>query len=131
MKQIFAICALISLACSAQSAKKVKHAPKAEAKEARPVVIPAQPKPAQNEILNIARENNAILNHIVDRLEAIEQGIAHLLNSLVRDTHAEKAVAMAKAETAKRMHAKPVGPTAQAKHAKHSAEAKHSAKAQA
>ena len=116
MKQILTICALISLACSASQVKKSKHASKVQTQEARPVVVPVQPKPAHNEILNIARDNQAILNHIVDRLEAIEQGVAHLLNSLVRNTQAEQAVAKAKAETAKRMQAKPVGPMAQAKH---------------
>jgi hypothetical protein len=115
MKQILTICALISVACSA-APKKVIHAENTSAQQA---TTHAKPKPAQNEILTATKDNHELLNHIIDRLEHIEQGLAILINNLVRDTNHEKAVAMAKAETTKRMQAKAVAPIAKAKHTAH------------
>jgi hypothetical protein len=111
MKQILTICALISVACSAAQ-KKIVHA---ETPAAQTVTTHAKPRPAQNEILTAAKDNHALLNHIINRLEHIEQGLAILINNLVRDTKHEKAVAMAKAETTKRIQAKAVAPMAKSK----------------
>ena len=111
MKRILTICALISVACSA-APKKVIHAENTSAQQA---TTHAKPKPAQNEILAVTKTNHELLNHVMDRLEAIEQGLAILLNNLVRDTNHEKAVAMAKAKTAT-MHTKAAAPMAKAKH---------------
>lgn len=111
MKQIFTVCALITVACSA-SQKKSVHA---ESKIAPTVTTQAKPKPIQNAHFEIAKENNALIKEIIGKLESIEQGLAILLNNLVRNTNHEKAVAMAKAETAKRMQAKAVGPMGHAK----------------
>ena len=118
MKQILTICALISLSCTA-AAKKAVHA---ETPAAQPATVHAKPKPAQNEILNATKDNHELLNHIIDRLEYIEQGLAILINSLVRDTNHEKAVAKAKEKTAT-LHAKASETMTKAKHTAHKAAA--------
>jgi hypothetical protein len=110
MKQILTICALISVACSAAQKKSVQD----ETHSSLPATTHAKPKPAQNEILAAAKANHELLNHVIDRLEAIEQGLAILLNNLVRDTNHEKAVAMAKSKTAA-MQTKALAPMAKAK----------------
>jgi hypothetical protein len=105
------ICALISVACSA-APKKLVHT---DSTIAPTVSSPVKPKPIQNAHFEIAKENNGLIKDIIARLESIEQGLAILLNNLVRNTNHEKAVAQAKAETEKRMQAKAVGPLAKGK----------------
>lgn len=110
MKKILTICTLVSLACSAATKKLVNH----ESTLTPTVTTNSKIKPIQNAHFEIAKENNGLIKDIIARLESIEQGLAILLNNLVRNKNHEKAVAGAKAETARRMQAKAVRPVAKA-----------------